>query len=42
LHALHGCAIDDDIIERSAINGVRTFLLAFGVTESSPEATPHP
>ncbi|NKC02596.1 TetR/AcrR family transcriptional regulator [Brucella haematophila] len=42
LHALHGCAIDDDIIERSAINGVRTFLLAFGVTESSPQAAPRP
>ena len=42
LRALHGCAVDDDTIERSAINGVRTFLLAFGVPESSPQAAPRP
>ena len=35
-HMLAGQNLDDAILEKSAINGVRTFLMAFGTCETAP------
>ncbi len=35
-HMLTGQSIDNDIIEKSAVNGIRTFLRAFGPEKTAP------